>query len=196
MCTVVRQARVALRTAEPPNRAAPGASPRRCRDESVLALGLASGRTRLRRTTVYIDEAPGAMGTDRSVVVPAPRLVRGIGNCEALEPTKRSGVTVGASARGEGPERTVNPSTFSLSPSREGRGLGRFTATTRLAVRKFPQIATSAQGGAQGGTSHALSSRGAGTEWTGRLDFHSGASSPAPNLSAGTCAVSVRAPPE
>jgi hypothetical protein len=32
----------------------------------------------------------------------------------------------GSSARGEGPE-DGNPSIFSLSPSREGRGLGRFT---------------------------------------------------------------------
>ena len=52
------------------------------------------------------------------------------------------GVTVGSSARGEGPE-DGNPSIFSLSPSREGRGLGRFTVMVRLAMRKFAQIATS-----------------------------------------------------
>jgi hypothetical protein len=77
---------VALRTAEPPNRAALGASASRC--HVGLSLRLARSRPDHNRRSVAVLRS-------------------------------------GSSARGEGPE-DGNPSIFSLSPSREGRGLGRF----------------------------------------------------------------------
>jgi len=43
----------------------------------------------------------------------------------------------GISARGEGPE-DGNPSIFSLSPSREGRGLGRFTVIGKAGSAEVP----------------------------------------------------------
>jgi hypothetical protein len=113
-----------------------------------------TGRGRLAASLIVVQHkpSPNTYFCPKVATIQAKRdSIRTAVVCRRNESRGRSG----SSVRGEGPEDGLRrPSRY--TPSREGRGLGRFTVMARLVVRKFPQIATPEPSGVQEQTYHGL----------------------------------------